>query len=145
MAGWRQSPFRHVAHVNQNGRALGKLQRYDFSSMAIGLLACGVAATIFTVYNLSMEEYAHYWEFSFNIISSMVTFWFCMDNRFVAEMEVGQILYGEHKNCNLCKTRVSDFNASHRTSIRWQTLYGGQFEGESGIDEEAALLENQAI
>jgi hypothetical protein len=92
-----------------------------------------------------MAEYAHYCEFSFNIVTSMVTFWFCMDNRFVAEMEAGQILYGEHRNCNLCKTRSSDFNVYHRTSIRWQTLYGGSFEGGGGgIDEEAALLKDQA-
>lgn len=117
---------------------------FDFSSVAMGLMVCGVAATTFTVYNLSMEEYAHYCEFSFNIVTSMVTFWFCMDNRFVAEMELGQILYGEHRNCSLCKARVSDFNVCHRTSIRWQTLYGGSSEGGGAIDEEAALLENQA-
>jgi hypothetical protein len=116
---------------------------FDFSPVVLGLLGCGVAATTFTVYNLSMEEYAHYLEFAFNIATSMVTFWFCMDNRFVAEMEAGQILYGEHKNCNLCKTRVSDYNEYQRTSTRWQTLYGdgGSSErGGGGIGEEAALL-----
>eukprot|EP00538_Stauroneis_constricta_P004749 CAMPEP_0119554674 /NCGR_PEP_ID=MMETSP1352-20130426/7083_1 /TAXON_ID=265584 /ORGANISM="Stauroneis constricta, Strain CCMP1120" /LENGTH=450 /DNA_ID=CAMNT_0007601289 /DNA_START=172 /DNA_END=1524 /DNA_ORIENTATION=+ len=102
---------------------------YDPSSIIMGASACATAVTTFAVYNFSKEEYAHYWEFAFNILTSLVTFWFCMDNRFVAEMEIGQILYGQHKNCNLCQTHVMDYQVTRQTSIRWMSLYGAVGSG----------------
>ena len=68
-----------------------------------------VAAITLGVYNLGHEEYAHYLEFTFNIGTCLITFWFCMDNRFVAELELGQILFGMHRDCNLCRASETEF------------------------------------
>ena len=96
----------------------------DVSSIVMGIVACGVAATNFIVYNAGHTEIAHCLEFTFNMVISLITFWFCMDNRFVAQMEIGQILYGKHQNCSLCQERTSDFQIQMRSSLRWQILFG---------------------
>ena len=41
------------------------------------------------------EKNAHYCEFAFEIISSLVTFVFCVDNKIVADNELQRLLYGE--------------------------------------------------
>jgi hypothetical protein len=75
-----------------------------------------VAAITLGVYNLGHEEYAHYLEFAFNICTCLITFWFCMDNRFVAELELGQILFGMHRDCNLCRASETEFRRSNTSS-----------------------------
>jgi hypothetical protein len=45
-----------------------------------------------------------------------------MDNRFVAEMEMGQILFGRHADCNLCKTSVTYLQTC--TTTEWKRQYG---------------------
>merc|ERR1712054_550212 len=41
------------------------------------------------------EKPAHYCEFSFEIISALITFWFCMDNKLVADEKIRQIVDAE--------------------------------------------------
>lgn len=60
------------------------------------------------------EVLAHYFEFCFEIISSMIAFWFCMDNKNVAEHESGLILYGSHKDCNICGAKSDEFEKSFK-------------------------------
>lgn len=58
----------------------------DRSSVVMGIVACLVAASNFVVYNADFHEAAHYLEFSFNMIASLITFWWTMDNRFLAQV-----------------------------------------------------------
>ena len=48
------------------------------------------------------EVPAHYCEFTFEIISSMITCWFAMDNMFIADEELSMILFGDHSDCIVC-------------------------------------------
>ena len=72
-------------------------------------MAAGVACLQLIIYNApasllaNSEKTAHYFEFTFGILSSLVTFWFCMDNRFEAESEIMLILYGNHRDCLNCR------------------------------------------
>eukprot|EP00854_Cymbomonas_tetramitiformis_P004366 gene4366-5372_t len=63
-----------------------------------GLVSCAQLG----VYNLSGwtsdgdskgEQIAHYMEFLFNVMSSIIIFWFTMDNRFCAEKRMQQLMY----------------------------------------------------
>lgn len=64
------------------------------------LLAGCVALVQLGVYNLSGwdggesrgEQAAHYCEFIFAIISSSITFWFTMDNKFIADVALSKIM-----------------------------------------------------
>ena len=85
------------------------------SISSLGLVSMSsvvVAAITLCVYNMGHEEYAHYLAFIFNICTCLITFWFCMDNRSVAELELGQILFGMHRDCNLCRASESEFRRS---------------------------------
>ena len=63
--------------------------------------------------DMAGESYAHYFEYSFEIISSMIAFWFCMDNKNVAEHEIGLILYGSHHtDCEFCEDKSTEFEQS---------------------------------
>lgn len=86
--------------VNENSNNFGPILTVGISII--------VAAITFLVYNFGAEVYAHFFEFTFNIISCLITFWFCIDNRFVAELEVAQILFGQHTavNCTICDTNI---------------------------------------
>ena len=96
----------------------------DKSSIMMGCLACLVAVTNFIVYNEGQHQAAHYLEFTFNIIVSLITFWFCMDNRFVAQMEIGQILYGRHQNCIFCQIRGNEMEEQLKNSAKMQYMFG---------------------
>mmetsp|Transcript_8035 Transcript_8035/g.11642 ORF Transcript_8035/g.11642 Transcript_8035/m.11642 type:complete len:336 (+) Transcript_8035:90-1097(+) len=96
-----------------NNQQEGESHNYKKNSIVVWpVLSVGlsivIAAVTFLVYNFGAEVYAHYFEFCFNTLSCLVTFWFCMDNRFVAEMEIAQILYGDHttENCTICDANV---------------------------------------
>ena len=49
------------------------------------------------------EKAAHYCEFSFEIISAVITFWFCMDNKLIADETIRTIV-DNHDHC--CNTTV---------------------------------------
>jgi len=59
------------------------------------------------------EVPAHYCEFAFEIISSLIAFWFCMDNKVVAEKEIGIILRGRHLDF-LCGSNMIQFEQSNK-------------------------------
>ena len=52
------------------------------------------------------EVPAHYCEFLFEILSSMITCWFAMDNMFTADEELSTILFGNHADCKICATHA---------------------------------------
>ena len=62
------------------------------------------------------EVPAHYFEFSFEIISSLIAFWFCMDNKLVADEEIGLILYGKHQDCLICGAKSIEFESTYFNS-----------------------------
>eukprot|EP00633_Aureoumbra_lagunensis_P006377 CAMPEP_0197314376 /NCGR_PEP_ID=MMETSP0891-20130614/33570_1 /TAXON_ID=44058 ORGANISM="Aureoumbra lagunensis, Strain CCMP1510" /NCGR_SAMPLE_ID=MMETSP0891 /ASSEMBLY_ACC=CAM_ASM_000534 /LENGTH=410 /DNA_ID=CAMNT_0042802785 /DNA_START=166 /DNA_END=1398 /DNA_ORIENTATION=- len=101
------------------------ISNMTFTSIA-PMVAAGVATLQLIIYNLPMdsaEMIAHYFEFSFGIISAFVTFWFCMDNRFACESEIMEILHGTHKDCINCKLESRELSsmrvdkASKRPSV----------------------------
>ena len=61
------------------------------------------------------EVPGHFLEFSFEIISSLIAFWFCMDNKYVADKEIGLILYGaDHDlDCQICEAKAGEFALEH--------------------------------
>ena len=113
------------------GSLLGTKNGSSVGSLSVVSASVLVAALTFCVYNFGYEEYAHYLEFTFNIMNCLITFWFCMDNRFVAEMEIGQILFGMHSDCNLCRAGESEFRRSVITSVPWNRLYGSAMSGQA--------------
>ena len=64
------------------------------------------------------EVPAHYFEFFFEIISSLIAFWFCMDNKNVAEKEIGLILYGSHADCGICSAKSVEFERTYSTTTQ---------------------------
>ena len=95
------------------------------TSFVLAVVAASVAVVQLGVYNgmgrtedgdMVGEAAAHYLEFVFSIISSLITFWFTMDNKFIADKEIGQILYGNHQDCRLCADQ----------SIQYIRSYSGQ-------------------
>mmetsp|Transcript_3241 Transcript_3241/g.8267 ORF Transcript_3241/g.8267 Transcript_3241/m.8267 type:complete len:325 (+) Transcript_3241:254-1228(+) len=85
-------------------------------------IACIVAMVQLAVYNgmgrtedgdMKGEVPAHYLEFTFGIISSLIAFWFCMDNMFVCGKEIGEILYGTHEYCNICVDSKEEFSGKY--------------------------------
>jgi len=71
----------------------------------VGSVVAGIQLVIYNSYPWydHAERTAHFFEFAFGILSSFVTFWFCMDNRFEAEKEIMLILYGNHRDCENCR------------------------------------------
>ncbi|KAL3784164.1 hypothetical protein ACHAW5_007049 [Stephanodiscus triporus] len=72
------------------------------------------------------EVPAHFLEFSFAIISSLITFWFCMDNKFVCGKEIGEVLYGTHEYCNICDASSREFTGTYlrSSSSKGEKNYG---------------------
>jgi hypothetical protein len=121
------------------------------TSFALVIMSLIVAVITFAVYNFGHEEAAHYFEFGFNISTCLVTFWFCMDNRFLAELEMGQILFGIHRDCGLCKSNAGGMLMLGRAATSVTTIHhwrGPQpaYDDESttvpsgGVDEPAFLV-----
>merc|ERR1719282_524530 len=68
------------------------------------VIALSVAISQLGVYNLygwtddgdsKGERLAHYFEFTFGIITAGITFWFTMDNRLTADQRLRAIMYEE--------------------------------------------------
>lgn len=97
--------------------------RIQYRNKVIATVVSGVVAVFqLAVYNgmgktdngdMVGEVPAHYLEFVFEIISSMIAFWFCMDNKFVAAKEIGLILYGKHSACNICDAKSFEFEKTY--------------------------------
>lgn len=70
------------------------------------------------------EVPAHYFEFVFEIMSSFVAFWFCMDNVSVAQEEIGLILYGQHDSCKICGDKNDEFEKIFKAPVGEESSYG---------------------
>ena len=87
---------------------------------SIALAAAATAAVQVLVYNSGLpdaERVAHYFEFTFAVLSSFVTFWFCLDNRAMGEEEVLCIMYGDHRDCSNCNV-VHTSRASELVALK---------------------------
>ena len=108
----------------------------EFTSSKQAWLTTGIALLValvqLGVYNLMGydaetqdmvgEVPGHFLEFSFEIISSLIAFWFCMDNKFVADKEIGLILYGSHQeDCQICENQATEFALDHTTTATTTT------------------------
>jgi hypothetical protein len=126
--------FEHLAHeiefLNEIGisfvtmvllLSLLRKQQTEPKALGIGILSIAIACTTFLTYNFGSEENAHYFEFVFSLATALITFWFCMDNRFVAEMEIGQILFGQHDtSCGFCQSQVLEFTTRRKSAtVQW--------------------------
>ena len=85
------------------------------NSIILAAIALCVALIQLGIYNgmgrtptggMAGEVPAHYCEFLFEIISSMITCWFAIDNMLTAEEELHSILYGDHTDCKICATHA---------------------------------------
>ena len=110
---------------NKNTLPNQTTNRQAWATTTIALL---VAVVQLGVYNLMGydetrddmvgEVPAHFLEFSFEIISSLIAFWFCMDNKAVADREIGMILYGNHEeDCQICNNQVTEFALDNSSII----------------------------
>lgn len=95
----------------------------------IALLVALVQLGIYNLMGYDEEKHdmvgevpAHFLEFSFEIISSLIAFWFCMDNKNVSDKEIGMILYGNHEeNCQICNNQMTEFALDHnRATTRYK-------------------------
>ena len=84
-----------------------------------GVLCASVLAICAPLFQLAVynspleygEQYAHAVEFTFGAASCFVTFWFCLDNWFVAEEELRCIKYGAPVSCRHCIVNHSRMKA----------------------------------
>ena len=104
---------------------LWSLCQFEGATVLIAGIACLVAVIQLAVYNgmgrtddgdMKGEVPAHYLEFSFEIISSLIAFWFCMDNKFICGKEIGAILYGSHRDCTICTESSREFSGTYLNS-----------------------------
>lgn len=86
---------------NRDGKLWQRSNIDSIASLMMVLLAVSVATAQLGVYNLmgwtedgdsKGETLAHYFEFVFEAISAAITFWFTMDNRFLAEARIQSLL-----------------------------------------------------
>ena len=47
------------------------------------------------------EQAAHYCEFAFEILSSGVTFWFCMDNKLLCDQQIMSIMLADERDIRI--------------------------------------------
>ena len=101
------------------------LCKFEGANAVLAVISVGVALTQLAVYNgmgktdngeMIGEVPAHYLEFSFGIISSLIAFAFCMDNKFVCKKEIGQILYGTHVDCTICRANSTEYSGTYVVS-----------------------------
>jgi hypothetical protein len=84
------------------------------SSVFIASTAMLIAVVQIVVYNSpfpSAERNAHYLEFTFECISAIITAWFCVDNKFVADKEIHEIMYGDHRDCAVCHSKSLEMSS----------------------------------
>ena len=92
------------------------------ASVTLSVIALILSFTQLAIYNGSGrsssggmvgETRAHYCEFTFQICSSLIAFWFTLDNMLIADEELAQILFGNHEDCKVCATHA---HSQHQTS-----------------------------
>ena len=97
----------------------------DRANAIMAVIASVVACVQLAIYNgmgrtedgdMIGEVPAHFLEFTFGVISSLIGFAFCMDNTFVCKEEIGQILYGNHIDCNICRASSTEYAGTYGTS-----------------------------
>lgn len=102
---------------------LMSLSQLEGTSGQLVCVALGIAVIQLLVYNamgrdengdMIGEVPAHYLEFAFEIISSIIVFWFCVDNKFLCGKEIGDILYGTHKDCRICRASFTEYTETYR-------------------------------
>jgi hypothetical protein len=59
------------------------------------------------------EVPSHFCEFIFGFISGLIAFWFCIDNKLVADEEMGSIMYGVHRDCRICDAQSTEFQRTY--------------------------------
>jgi hypothetical protein len=132
--------FEHLAHEIEFFNEIGisfvtmvlllsllRKQQTEPKVLGFGILSIVIACTTFLTYNFGSKENAHYFEFVFSLATALITFWFCMDNRFVAEMEIGQILFGQHDTtCEFCQSQVLEFTTRKKSAtVQWNYVLEG--------------------
>ena len=115
---------------------LWSLCKFEGANAIMAVIASVVACIQLAIYNgmgrtddgeMIGEVPAHFLEFTFGIISSLIGFAFCMDNKFVCKKEIGQILYGTHIDCTICRASFSEYSGTYvtpSTNPKRPTLYG---------------------
>eukprot|EP00573_Skeletonema_grethae_P006893 CAMPEP_0201710264 /NCGR_PEP_ID=MMETSP0578-20130828/58542_1 /ASSEMBLY_ACC=CAM_ASM_000663 /TAXON_ID=267565 /ORGANISM="Skeletonema grethea, Strain CCMP 1804" /LENGTH=308 /DNA_ID=CAMNT_0048199291 /DNA_START=209 /DNA_END=1135 /DNA_ORIENTATION=- len=104
---------------------LWSLCKFEGANAILAVIASVVACVQLAIYNgmgrtddgdMIGEVPAHFLEFTFGIISSLIAFAFCMDNKFVCKKEIGQILYGTHIDCTICQASSREYSGTYVTS-----------------------------
>ena len=77
------------------------------STIMMAAISALIAMLQIFIYNLmeNGEKLAHYCEFIFEILSALILFWFCIDNKIIADAEVDEIMYGNHHDCAVCHSK----------------------------------------
>ena len=115
---------------------LWSLCKFEGANAIMAVIASVVACIQLAIYNgmgrtddgeMIGEVPAHFLEFTFGIISSLIGFAFCMDNKFVCKKEIGQILYGTHIDCTICRASSREYSGTYvtpSTNPKRPSLYG---------------------
>jgi hypothetical protein len=120
---------------NADGKLWHRSNINSVASVLMVLLAVSVATAQLGIYNLmgwtddgdsKGETLAHYFEFVFEAISAAITFWFTMDNRFVAEAQIESLL-GMREDA-APERESSEAVARKRTSLSSRTKERNQEE-----------------
>ena len=82
---------------------------FSFISLGVSMLQLGIYNGMGQTRTGGMrgEVPAHHCEFLFEIISSIITCWFTLDNMLIADDELTAILFGDHEDCKVCATHVA--------------------------------------
>ena len=112
------------------GRVNNQSPRTQFAALAVGAI---VAIVQLCVYNgmgwedgdPNGETLAHYFEFTFEALSAGVTFWFCMDNKFVADRRIIKIMYGQDPTPAPMTPRAPDDDLPDQPERQLQQFAGG--------------------
>jgi len=115
---------------------LWSLCKFEGANAIMAVIASIVACVQLAIYNgmgrtddgeMIGEVPAHFLEFTFGIISSLIGFAFCMDNKFVCKKEIGQILYGTHIDCTICRASFSEYSGTYVTPSSNKPNHAGRY------------------